>query len=200
MNDHPKILEELKDYALSLGASRAAVLPASALTVKTSAWAKCFIPGCKFYGSSIMCPPHNPLTPDITRQIVREYGHGLLFGLEVAVEDFVGPDWRQRHLAAERRHKEMVALIEGRAFHEGYPLALGFAAGECSLCLPDKKCAVLEGSECVHPLRARPAMEACGFDVFSIAQRLDWPLVPIGHRSEVKSVACASLIGLVLVV
>jgi predicted metal-binding protein len=192
-------LEELRRYALELGATRALILPTKELVIRQSARAKCYIPACKFYGSSIMCPPHNPLTPEITRKIADEYQFGILFQLDVPVEDFVGEGWRVRHLAMERKHKEILAKLEGRAFHLGYALAMGFAAGECSLCLPQKECAVLKGGSCIHPLQARPAMEACGFDVFAIAKKVGWKLVPIGHESQVKSVPCASLIGLVLV-
>jgi predicted metal-binding protein len=162
-------LKELKDFAITLGADRAVIIPTEDLVVRTSAWAKCFIPACKFYGTSIMCPPHNPLTPDITARIVKEYKYGILFQLDAAVKDFVGDEWRKLHVRTELAHKKMLAELEGKAFHMGFPLALGFAAGECSLCVPARPCAVLEGKECVHPLQARPAMEACGFDVFSIA-------------------------------
>ncbi|MBU2551766.1 MAG: DUF2284 domain-containing protein [Proteobacteria bacterium] len=198
--DQERKLETLRQYAIELGADRAVIVPARELVVKTSAWARCFIPACKYYGSSIMCPPHNPLKPDVTRAIVAEYNHGILFQMDAEVEDFVGPEWRRRHVPGELRHKEMVARLEGRAFHMGFPLAMGFAAGECSLCLPQTTCAVLEGRECAHPLQARPAMEACGFDVFSIAHQVGWNLVPIGNDSPRDQIPCASLIGLVLVV
>ena len=192
-------LENLRVFAKELGADRAVIIPASDLVVRTTAWAKCFIPACKFYGSSIMCPPHNPLTPDITTRIVSEFRYGILFQLDARVDDFVGKEWRQNHVATELKHKEMVAKLEGRAFHMGFSLAIGFAAGECSLCLPDRPCAVLKGEDCAHPLQARPAMEACGFDVFAIASRVGWKIVPIGHESKREEVPCASLIGLVLV-
>lgn len=195
-----KNLETLREHVLELGADRALIIPAKELVIRTAARAKCFIPACKFYGSSIMCPPHNPLTPDVTRRIVSEYEYGILFQLDAEVDDFVGPEWRTRHVPTELNHKEMVARLEGRAFHMGYPLAMGFAAGECSLCVPHKPCAVLNGGECVNPLKARPAMEACGFDVFRIARNVGWNIVPIGHESRGESVSCASLIGLVLVV
>ena len=42
-------------------------------------------------------------------------------------------------------------------------------------------------------------MEACGFDVFTIAGKLGWNLFPIGHSSLQEQVPCASLIGMVLV-
>jgi predicted metal-binding protein len=92
-----------------------------------------------------------------------------------------------------------VAKLEEKAFYMGFPRAMGFAAGECSLCLPAKACAVLGGEACAHPLRARPAMEACGFDVFAIARKAGWKLVPVGHSSTPQQVSCASLIGMVLV-
>ncbi len=198
--DPKKELEELKDYAITLGADRAIIVPTCDLEIKTSAWAKCFIPACKYYGSSIMCPPHNPLTPEITRRIVEEYKFGILLQLDADVDDFVGDEWRKRHVSTEIKHKEIVAKLEGRAFYMGFPLAIGFAAGECALCLPGKTCAVLRGEDCVHPLQARPAMEACGFDVFTIARKVEWKLVPVGHSSRREDVPCASLIGLVLVV
>lgn len=112
----------------------------------------------------------------------------------------MGAVWRVRHIPMEHKHKEILAKLEGKVFHTGFPSAMGFAAGECSLCLPQKECVVLTGGSCIHPLQARPAMEACGFDVFEIAETVGWKLVPIGHESKVKAIPCASLIGLVLVV
>ena len=199
MKKFPPKLEELRRYALEIGADRATILPTTRLIIRHSARAKCYIPACKFYGSSIMCPPHNPLTPEITRKIVSEYKYGVLFQVDARVEDFVGEEWRTTHVPTELRHKEILAQLEGRAFYSGFPRAMGFAAGECSLCVPHKACAVLQGDACTHPLRARPAMEACGFDVFAIAKKVGWNLVPIGHSSKPKEVTCASLIGLVLV-
>jgi predicted metal-binding protein len=199
MKKYPSKMEKLRRYALEIGADRAIILPTRRLEIRHSARAKCYIPACKFYGSSIMCPPHNPLTPDITRKIVSEYRYGILFQVDAPVEDFVGEEWRKRHIPTELKHKEILAKLEGRTFYMGFPRAMGFAAGECSLCLPQRACAVLQGDACIHPLRARPAMEACGFDVFAIAKKVGWNLVPIGHSSDQKNVSCASLIGLVLV-
>ncbi len=200
MKKNLKELEELREYGLKIGATRAEIVGTEKLVIRESARAKCYIPACKFYGSSIMCPPHNPLTPDVTRRIVSEYEFGILFQVDAPVEDFVGDSWRTRHVPTELKHKEILARLEGKAFYLGFPRAMGFAAGECSLCLPQKPCAVLKGGECAHPLRARPAMEACGFDVFSIVKKMGWKLVPVGHSSTPQDTNCASLIGLVLVI
>jgi predicted metal-binding protein len=198
--DNMEKLEKLRQSAEELGADRAIVIPTSDLVIRTAARAKCFIPACKFYGSSIMCPPHNPLTPDVTSRIVSEFRYGILLQLDAEVDDFVGDQWRKKHVPIEIKHKEIVAKLESRAFYMGFHLSMGFAAGECSLCLPHSPCSVLKGFDCSHPLQARPAMEACGFDVFTISRRVGWKIVPIGHESRRDTVPCASLIGLVLVV
>ena len=129
MKKYAKELEVIRDYALQIGADRARIVRASQLAVRQSARAKCYIPACKFYGSSIMCPPHNPLTPDITREIVSEYEYGILFQVDARVEDFVGEEWRTRHIPTELKHKEILARLEGKAFYLGFPRAMGFAAG-----------------------------------------------------------------------
>lgn len=189
---------DLKQMALERGATRAEVIPASHLVIKQAARMRCYIPLCHWYGSSVMCPPHNPLTPDRTREIVAEYRQALIFQMEFDPRDLAGDEWVERHRPRELRHKDLVGELESAAFYGGYPLAMGFAAGECSYCLPKHRCSVLEGDRCRHPLRARPSMEACGFDVFAIAHRLGWPLVPIGASSRPEELPCASLIGLVL--
>ena len=171
-------MEKLRRYAEELGADRAVIIPTSDLVIRTTAWAKCFVPACKFYSSSIMCPPHNPLKPDVTTRIVSEFRHGILLQLDAKVDDFVGDKWRKKHVSTELKHKEIAAKLEGHACHMGFHLAMGFAVGECSLCLPHTPCSVLKGQDCTHPLQARPAMEACGFDVFTIARCVGWEIVP----------------------
>jgi predicted metal-binding protein len=122
---------------------------------------------------------------ELPRNSVTEFCCNLMPGLTILWEI-------NKHVTTELKHKEIVAKLEGRAFH------MGFAAGECSLCLPQTPCSVLKGQDCSHPLQARPTMEACGFDVFTIARRVGWKVVPIGHESKQDVVPCASLIGLVL--
>lgn len=48
----------------------------------------------------------------------------------------------------------------------GYYKTLGFGGGPCRLC---HHCALEKG--CRHAEEARPAMEACGMDVFATARR-----------------------------
>ncbi|MGQ9759821.1 MAG: DUF2284 domain-containing protein [Candidatus Methanomethylicaceae archaeon] len=194
-------LERLARYAIELGANEAKIVTTDKIVVDERARWKCLIPTCRWYGSSIHCPPYQPLTPEVTEKILRKYRYGILIRMQApTVEDFAGSDWAKRHIPIELKHKEIVGKVEAAAFELGYHFAMGFAAGECSLCLSQAlRCAVLEGASCRYPLQARPAMEAVGIDVFSTARNVGWEMYTIGASTEPSSVPCASLIGLVLV-
>lgn len=135
------------DDALARGCDRAAVIPAS--NVKTAAWVrfKCRY-GCPGYGWTLMCPPHSP-TPAETAEVVRCYRRAILLH---------APD--PRHL------KKAAVALERGLFLAGYYRAYAMGNGPCHLC---KSCAFDKG--CRHPYLARPAMEACGVDVFETARR-----------------------------
>lgn len=132
--------------ALETGALAAKVIEPS--SVKTGAWVrwKCEF-GCGCHGSSLVCPPHSP-TPEQTRAMLDQYQRAILFE------------------SPQGRSKEIAAALERRLFLEGYYKALGLGAGPCELC---ETCAFDKG--CRHPDQARPAMEACGIDVFATARR-----------------------------
>jgi predicted metal-binding protein len=56
--------------------------------------------------------------------------------------------------------------MEREIFLSGHYKALGLGAGPCRLC---NTCAF--GKGCRHPDEARPAMEACGIDVFATVRK-----------------------------
>jgi predicted metal-binding protein len=62
--------------------------------------------------------------------------------------------------------KEIAGKMEREIFLAGYYKALGLGAGPCRLC---RSCAFNKG--CRHPEEARPALEACGIDVFATARK-----------------------------
>ncbi|MHC4591261.1 MAG: DUF2284 domain-containing protein [Planctomycetota bacterium] len=109
--------------------------------------------GCGGYGRCLTCPPHSP-TPERTRR--------LLDGYETAYVLWWG---------SEHPGREEIAAIERDVFLQGYYKALILASGPCGLCDP----CPLEWP-CRHPHLARPAMEACGIDVFETAHRAGFPL------------------------
>jgi predicted metal-binding protein len=141
-----KDLKRFLRKSLELGAREARIIAPK--TVVTGPWVrwKCQF-GCGGYNSSLMCPPHSP-PPEETRRVLNSYQKAILFesgGLDT---------------------KEIAAKLEREIFLGGYYKALGLGAGPCRLC---RSCAFEEG--CRHPEEARPALEACGVDVFATARR-----------------------------
>jgi len=132
--------------AEEMGALRAKVVSPS--NVETAQWVrwKCRF-GCGCYGSSLVCPPHSP-TPDETRAMLDGYRRTVLFE------------------SPPGRTKEIAVALERRLFLDGHYKALGLGAGPCTLC---EACSFDEG--CRHAYQARPAMEACGIDVFATARK-----------------------------
>ncbi|MCX5759145.1 MAG: DUF2284 domain-containing protein [Candidatus Hydrogenedentes bacterium] len=138
--------KELVALALKAGALVARLVsPADVDTAEWVRW-KCQF-GCDGYGSSLMCPPHSP-KPVETR--------ALLDGYQVAIL-FESPRGKAKSIAMR---------LERELFLAGHYKAFGIGAGPCDLC---DACAFDEG--CRHAGKARPAMEACGIDVFATARK-----------------------------
>jgi len=138
--------ERFIERAIELGAKSAKLI--SPKDVVTGSWVrwKCQF-GCDGYGSSLCCPPRTP-TPAETRRVLDEYKSAILFE------------------AGRGEPKKIAAALEREVFLSGYYKAFGLGAGPCRLC---KECAFDEG--CRHAYEARPAMEACGIDVYATARR-----------------------------
>jgi predicted metal-binding protein len=146
--------------ALAAGADDAKLI--SPRTVATAQWVrlKCQF-GCGGYGRSLTCPPHSPL-PEKTALLLREYRAALLI-----------------HARRPIGMTRLTARLERRAFLDGYHRALGLGAGPCEIC---RACPPLSEGGCRHPERARPAMEACGIDVFATARRNGLPIDVVAGR------------------
>jgi len=130
--------------------------------VVTAEWVrlKCQF-GCGGYGQCLTCPPHSP-TPEQTRRLIDEYRTIYLL--------WWGPEFGGR---------EELAAIEREVFLAGYYKALALACGPCFLCNP----CPLE-HPCRHPHAARPAMEACGIDVYETAHRAGLPLQVVTTQDD----------------
>jgi len=133
------------ELAVGRGAARAVVVDPHSVVTATWVRMKCQY-GCGGYGSNLCCPPHTP-TPDQTRAMLDEYSTGVLVSSAGQVDV-----------------KGLVVDLEREAFLAGYYRAFAYGAGPCGLCEP---CPL---GRCVHAERARPAMEACGIDVFATAR------------------------------
>jgi predicted metal-binding protein len=137
-------LENLRKRAINLGAKDCKIIDVK--TVKTAPWVKykCQF-GCSGFGERLTCPPYSP-TPEQTRDILKDYSRGLLVHTE---------------RGAKKDISKIVFELEKEAFFADYHKAFAMGAGPCRLC---KTCNVQ--SLCRHREIARPAMEACGIDVF----------------------------------
>lgn len=141
--------------------------------VETAAWVrlKCQF-GCDCYGRCLVCPPFTP-RPQQMREVLDCYRRAILI-----------------HFEAEAEVKAVVAELERSIFLRGAWKVFGLGAGPCYFC---KTCPV-EEKRCRHPERARPAMEACGIDVFSTVRKAGFPIEVVRQRRQ-----CPNYYGLILV-
>lgn len=171
--------EKLKSYAaaaLKKGITDALVIRAS--TVVTAPWVrtKCQF-GCGLYGKGLCCPPRTP-TPEQTRVLLDSYTWAILLHLH----------WDKDYKTVDG-FNDILARLERTIFLDGFNKAFAMGCGPCRKCA---KCNV--AGECLHPDEARPAMEACGIDVFSTARAHGLPIHVVKNHSEERDVY-----GLVLV-
>lgn len=112
---------------------------------------------CHNYARSWVCPP---FSGDLEQEL-RNY-RNLLFVVTKIIPDRSGIPLKESQLLIipernriEQRLLEMESIYGGRAF---------FCSGKCLFC-PGAKCARQEGFPCRHPEKARPSLEAYGFDI-----------------------------------
>jgi predicted metal-binding protein len=167
-----KTLSYLCKRAVDLGAKKAKLIAAS--SVKTAPWVKykCQF-GCDGYAGCLTCPPNSP-TPEQTQKIIDSYSKAILIHTQGRGKVDIS---------------DIVVKLEKEAFLAGYYKAFGMGAGPCRLC---RDCDLKNG--CRHADKARPAMEACGIDVFSTVRNNGFTI------NTVKSLQDkASYFGLVLI-
>jgi predicted metal-binding protein len=175
-------LQRLINEAESLGATRAAPLPAAAVVVDERVNLKCRVPLCSSYGHNLMCPPA-VMAADETRAVLRRYGDALVVQLDIPLsqhcvdEQLEGKTYVAAKSDAEQieglresqnQFAHLMTDLERAAFKLGYRYAAAFTGGECVLC--DECVGQASGEACRHPFEARPSMEAVGIDVVATAE------------------------------
>lgn len=155
----PQDYKKFVKRALELGARTAKIV--APRDVETAEWVrwKCRY-GCGGSGSSLVCPPHSP-RPAETRAMLDGYKTAILF--ETPAGDT----------------REIAVGLEREIFLSGYYKAFGMGGGPCELC---RSCTFDEG--CRHPELARPAMEACGIDVFATARKHGFTIEVVRRRRD----------------
>ncbi len=175
-----KIIEDVISNAKSDSTGHAKLITTDKIVLDPRVRWKCRIPVCFGYGMTLNCPPHSPTTEEM-RGIVDSYKHALLVSFYPPVKNHVFPGYLTQAHGDVNLLNEMVTKIEAEATYLGYYLAMGFKGGPCVGCgflSPEyvvdlnkgKKtplCPSLDGQMCSQYLRARPALEAVGVDVFA---------------------------------
>ena len=160
MNKKPS-KEKYAAQAKKLGARDAKLI--ATRSVVTAHWVrlKCQY-GCSGYGQALTCPPHSP-TPDQTAAVLKEFRSALLI-----------------HGDGNADIRDMAVGIERQAFLDGYYKAWAMCCGPCEGCAD---CALKPGA-CRHPETARPAMEACGIDVYQTVRNNGLPIEVVRETSD----------------
>jgi predicted metal-binding protein len=162
-----KIMKQLQNEAIQLGATRAKVIPVSSIVIDERVRLKCLVPLCDKYNHNLMCPPNLPSVEEF-RKSVQRYSKALFVQLVLKKKRKISKaEIRSYGL---RLHK-IIHQLERKALYLGYPLTAGLIGGSCKLC---RKCVGPTGS-CRHPLIARPSVEGMGIDVIQTARKIGLP-------------------------
>ena len=196
-------LERCRQLALDLGASAAAILPASDVVIDERVRLKCTVPRCIRAGETPNCPPYAPAL-DLVRKAVNRFHYAILFKCNVEpIEDYVPgqgttKEEKRRVLSFHEQSGKIVYELERQAYKDGYHLAMGFGGGSCKdyLC-KGLICQYLDSGRCRFPNRARPAMEAVGIDVFDLVNKAGWQAYAL--LDDLSEVPCAITVGIVFV-
>jgi predicted metal-binding protein len=189
-------LEELKKNALNFGATDAKTISTKIISIQDDIIELCREPLCEGFGTSIYCPPH-AMKPDEFREEIRQYQHALFFKTDVDPEILLS----DRRYEAFRTIYEITTQLEAISLDAGYSISKGLAAGSCKpvFCMNYECQALIDGTSCRYPSRARPSMEALGINVFKLIEDVGWEIHPITSESDPASVPGGLLAGMVLV-
>jgi len=154
---------------LALAKSKRGVIDARIILpsrVVTAAWVKmkCRF-GCDGYGQCLVCPPYTPSDVE-TRRMLDGYRRAILI-----------------HFRPRSGIARTIAGLEREIFLAGAWKAFGMEAGPCPFC---QTCPVEDGL-CRHPELARPAMEACGIDVYSTVRNSGFPIEVVRTRRQIPN-------------
>ncbi len=209
-----KFINEVIEKSKVKGTGHAKLITTDKIVIDPRVRWKCRIPVCFGYGMTLNCPPHSPTTEEMT-EIVNSYKHAILVTFYPPVKNHVFPGYLTGGHGDVNLLNQMVSLIEAEATYLGYYLAMGFKGGPCVGCgflspeylkemMLQKKnppCPALDGKMCTQYLRARPALEACGVDVFATVVNCgEKPPYVINPQHSRKAVPYVGWHGIVLII
>ena len=117
---------------------------------------------CENYGKSWLCPPFDF---DTTEKL-QKWQTVLIAGIKVELPEKTPPDWDITEFLQEPRNIMENKLLE---LEQEYG---GLSCGLTSMCKFCPACSRPEGKPCRFPEKARPSLEAYGFDVCKIMEEV----------------------------
>ena len=151
-----KRLSQYVKRAFENGAAEAMIIDTKNIVTGNWVRLKCQY-GCGGYRKRLCCPPFSP-KPEYTRKMISEYKRALIY-------TYYSKPGNAR--PKRRNMYRVLGKLEREIFLDGYYKAFGMGAGPCNLC---PICDI--ESRCKFPEYARPAMEACGIDVYRTARNV----------------------------
>lgn len=168
-----QILDELKDFAIQLGASGAEVIASSQISAEDDLAAFCNgNPPCEQFAKAPSCPPHVEGVSGF-RRWQKESQNSIVVKIDTPSSVLFSENSRE----AMKMLHEIVAGVELRAKQNGFSHARAFAGGSCKniWCFSYTDCPVLlNNGECRNPYKARPSMSGFGINVTKLMQSAGW--------------------------
>ncbi len=155
--------DELSSEAMRLGAYKANVIRADAVSLDRSFRAMCEKNACGIYGKCYMCPPDVGDIDELMRE-VSNYDYALVYQTVTELEDSF--DFEGMTRARKRTYhivKELRDVFSELKIKK--PLHLG--VGACGVC---ETCAKITEEPCRYPELATPSLEAYGVNVSELAK------------------------------
>ena len=191
------VLKELMESACRFGASDAAVVSVSDISVEEALADLCRDPRCENFGLSAGCPP-NVSGPSGFRELLKTAEEVVVFKIDVPWEILFSNERRDIF----RLLHEVAANIEQAAVERGYTDSKAFAGGSCKqiFCYHHPLCRVLENGEpCRNSRIARPSMSGFGINVSTLMKAAGWTLnwtTRVGHGDTISMGTVCGLVAI----
>ncbi len=157
-------LEQLREYALKLGAHRAEIIHVSQVSTDSSFAKLCQSNACGNYGRNYTCPPDAGRIEELMESL-REFDQVLVYQTVSPLldsYDFEGM------MEAGNRHNSIAQRLWDFTDSQMDSFVLHLGAGGCRLC---GVCAKVTREPCRHPKRAMKSLEAYGINVTLLAEQ-----------------------------
>lgn len=158
-----ELFSALCDATVSRGASRAAVINSSDVSLDRSFRAMCEANACGMYGRCYMCPPDVGDIDELMKT-VSEYDFALVYQTVSDLEDSFDYEGM---LEARKRAYPLAQSLRAVFSEKKIAKTLHLAAGGCGVC---GTCAKVTGEPCRSPDLAMASLEVYGVNVSELAR------------------------------